>query len=161
MDGPSSYLPAPLLKFFALFPLHTFPPIENPYSHTVTQPTLWIHPPRDPKIGSLRSDVECLKWQAYLVLRGITDFDLRWDVAAEAGADGRLPTLQLPENRLLPAHKLPGWADAIQNVTTNDDLEGYIDVETRDESCAWVVLLEGVVHSQLVRGATLPYLPYI
>ncbi|KAG8959215.1 hypothetical protein FRC00_001827 [Tulasnella sp. 408] len=144
-------IPEPIRKFFSLFPLHTYPAPENPYSKQITKPTLWIQPPRKLELDGqdyFSRDVECLKWQAYLSLRGITDFDVRWDVAEEAGVGGHLPTLQLPNGKLLSTLRIPMWADTVQN-SSIDALEGYKDAEARDESRAWVSLLEGAVHSEL------------
>ena len=63
-------LPAPLRHFFSLFPLYTHPPINSPdKARPLTCPTLWIHVPWSPDADVLSSDVECLKWQAYLALR--------------------------------------------------------------------------------------------
>lgn len=151
-------IPEPIRKFFSSFPLYTYPAPENPYSKSITKPTLWIEPPRKLELDEkdhFSRDVECLKWQAYLSLRGIKDFDVRWDVAGEAGVGGHLPTLQLPNGKLLGTLRIPMWADTVQN-SPIDTLEGYKDAEARDESRAWVSLLEGPVHSELVRTPT-PY----
>lgn len=149
-------LPAPLRHFFALFPLYEYPPVPAPYAaRPVDAPTLWIRAPRAPADDDLSADVECLKWQAYLALRGCHDIALRWDVSADGALEGQLPNLQLPaaatpgESTLLPAHLLPGWADA--RVGALDLLEGYADDAARDESRAWVALMEGNVHAALVR----------
>ncbi|OCH88201.1 hypothetical protein OBBRIDRAFT_106138 [Obba rivulosa] len=147
-------LPAPLRHFFSLFPLYEHPPVSAPYAAAalVPTPTLWIHAPRAPADDVLSADVECLKWQAYLALRGCADIALRWDVSADGALDGRLPNLQVPlqpgaEDTLLPAHLLPGWAD--ERVGALDLLEGYADAAARDESRAWVALMEGNVHAAL------------
>lgn len=141
-------LPAPLKTFFALFPLYTYPPIPPPGDSTDSDgPTLWIHPPQTSSL--LSSEVECLKWQAYLALRGLSQISVRWDIAADGGIDGRLPNLFLPATgELLDAHKIPGWVD--QQVST-DPLEGYKDEDAKNESNAWISLLEHTVHSALVR----------
>ncbi len=129
-------------------------------------PTLWIAPPSD---NLLSSDVECLKWQAYLALRGLKDVRLRWDIAPEGCIDGALPNLHTPvadsllkserlsrsdgaeDGELLAAHSIPMWVDAKLGVDSAEDpLEGYADAEARIESRAWVALLEGVVHAALV-----------
>lgn len=141
-------LPAPLKTFFALFPLYTYPPIlpanDNPEAD---EPTLWIHPPQTSTL--LSSEVECLKWQAYLALRGLSQISVRWDIAADGGIDGRLPNLYVPSTgELLDAHKIPGWVD--QQVL-NTALEGYKDENAKNESNAWISLLENTVHSTLVR----------
>lgn len=166
-------LPPLLASFFSLFPLHTYPSIPPLNKLAVSLPTLWIHPPRDLSTPSdanlLSEDVECLKWQAYLALRGLTNIKIRSDVKAEGGIDRRLPTLHVPtsesleknealnisehsENgQLLPTHLIPTWVDMKLGVNFNaDPLEGYKDEVARDESRAWVALLEGVVHAALV-----------
>jgi hypothetical protein len=166
-------LPPLLASFFSLFPLHTYPSIPPLNKLAVSLPTLWIHPPRDSSTPSdtnlLSEDVECLKWQAYLALRGLTNIKIRSDVKAEGGIDRRLPTLHLPtsesleksevlnisecsENgQLLPTNLIPTWVDMKLGVNFNADLlEGYKDEAARDESRAWVALLEGVVHAALV-----------
>ncbi|KAA1469207.1 hypothetical protein DENSPDRAFT_834778 [Dentipellis sp. KUC8613] len=155
----TSYLPPvpkPLAKFFSLFPLYTFPAQPPPNKHSVTAPTLWIHPPPGSQHSRelLSSDVECLKWQAYVALRGLRDIQVRWDVQPEGALGGRLPNLHTPSSRapdgdgeLLPSHNIPAWVD--ERVGLLNDLEGYRNVEARDESHAWVALLEGDVHAAL------------
>ncbi|KAG9012079.1 hypothetical protein FRB94_011775 [Tulasnella sp. JGI-2019a] len=141
-------VPAPIQKLFSAFPLLTYPAIPNPYVTSISHPTLWIAPPSDPKTSHLSSGVECLKWQAYLAFRGVKDLHIRWDIAPEAGLDGRLPTLQLASGKLLGTQKIPTWADEVTEESL-DTLEGYINEDAQAESRAWVTLLEGVVHSQL------------
>lgn len=153
---PSISVPAPVAKFFAKFPLYSYPAPENFYATPCICPTLWIEPPSTTET-QLSGDVECLKWQAYLALRGIKNVDLRWDISAEAGVDGHLPTLHLPAGKLLGAAQIPTWADEIQQ-SNIDPLEGYKDEASRDESRAWVSLLEGVVHSELVRSLRRPWI---
>lgn len=105
----------------------------------------------------------CLKWQAYLALRGLKDVSVLWSVAPSGGIDGRLPNLQVPmsgpgvdgDGELLAAHLIPTWVDGQvpgeERGSGNDPLEGYRDEAARDESRAWVSLLEGTVHAALVR----------
>ncbi|TBU46462.1 hypothetical protein BD309DRAFT_888538 [Dichomitus squalens] len=158
-------LPAPLRHFFALFPLYTHPAIHTPdRALPITSPTLWIHVPWSPDADVLSSDVECLKWQAYLALRGLLDISVRWDVPVDGALDARLPNLHIPlktlpgasdevkasedgEGELLPAHLIPEWVDG--QTGAFDELEGYADEAARDESRAWVALLEGNVHAAL------------
>jgi metaxin len=150
-------LPTPLRIFFSYFPLWTYPPIYPPSKATLKTPTIWIHPPRG-EADFLSSDVECLKWQAYLALRGLTDITVRWDVSPDGGIDGRLPNLHVPlptsdgadDGELLAAHLIPTWVDAKVEERGLDSLEGYKDESARDESRAWVALLEGNVHAALV-----------
>ncbi|KAF8844872.1 hypothetical protein BDN67DRAFT_894033 [Paxillus ammoniavirescens] len=154
-------LPAPVQRFFAFFPLHTYPPVPVPVRFPLVKPTLWIAPPRnpvhlDPSSSSdlLSADVECLKWQAYIALRGLSDIAVRWDVSPEGGLDGRLPNLHVPasgdsQTQLLPSHGIPAWVDGRVSGPV-DALEGYKDEQARDESHAWVSLLEGTVHAALV-----------
>lgn len=125
------------------------------------QPTLWIAPPRIAN-DLLSRDVECLKWQAYLALRGLKDVSVLWSVAPSGGIDGRLPNLQVPmsgpgvdgDGELLAAHLIPTWVDGQvpgeERGSGNDPLEGYRDEAARDESRAWVSLLEGTVHAALL-----------
>jgi hypothetical protein len=142
-------LPKPIVKFFSHFPLYSYPPISPPRRGIFSGPALWIHPPRGSQDDLLSSDVECLKWQAYLALRGLTDIVVRWDISAEGGIDGRLPNLQDGEE-LLAAHIIPGWVDAKVGLL-DPLLEGYRDEPAKDESRAWVSLMEGSVHAALVR----------
>jgi metaxin len=148
-------MPAALRSFYALWPLHTWPPIPPPNPKHPTHPTLWIHPPRDSD-QLLSADVECLKWQAYLALRGLERVLVRWDVSPDGAVDGRLPCLHVPRedgeergSELLAAHMIPGWVDKTLGVELGDD--GYRDEAARDESHAWVSLLEAKVHAALVR----------
>ncbi|KAI0797549.1 hypothetical protein C8Q75DRAFT_7272 [Abortiporus biennis] len=157
-------VPQPLHQFFSLFPLYTYPRIPSSASQRpVVTPTLWIHPPRntDPSTSSLLStDVECLKWQAYIALRGLKNIKLRWDVSQDGSIDGRLPNLHIPSikpaedgdkegGELLPAHLIREWVDEQHGVSEVGELEGYIDENAKDESRAWVKLLEGNVHAAL------------
>lgn len=75
---------------------------------------------------------------------------------------GRLPNLQTPlgsevagagneDGEILPAHSIASWIDERVGLGDGDELEGYGSVEARDESHAWVALLEGDVHAALVR----------
>lgn len=156
-------LPKPLLHLFAAFPLLEHPPVAAPYkAKPITEPTLWIHPPPTSIAASsdselLSSDVECLKWQAYLALRGLRDIALRWDVQPEGAIEGRLPNLHVPlqeskdgGGQLLPPAMIADWVDG--KVGEAGPLEGYVDEAAKDESRAWVALLEGNVHAALVRS---------
>jgi metaxin len=170
-------LPEPLRALFSHFPLYKYPPIL-PATATapLTAPVLWILPPvsQDADAGKahtrenlLSSDVECLKWQAYLAFRGLNDIGVRWDVHPAGAIDGRLPNLHLPASpaevgaadkpknasngQLLASHAIPEWMET--KVGALDELEGYLDASTRDESRAWVTLLEGHVHAALVSSS--------
>ncbi|KAI0341628.1 hypothetical protein BDW22DRAFT_1358457 [Trametopsis cervina] len=176
--GPFS-IPEPVRNLFSRFPLHTYPPISSPYqTPRITTPTLWIHPPLSTApLGQsqshakhsqevLSSDVECLKWQAYLALRHFSyPIAVRWDVSPDGGVDGRLPNLHVPltgeetkaidsevkddgEGELLAAHLIPEWVD--RKLGELGPVEGYVDENARDESRAWVALLEGNVHAALL-----------
>ncbi|KAI0934651.1 hypothetical protein AcV5_006424 [Taiwanofungus camphoratus] len=173
-------LPAPLRHFFALFPLYTHEAVPSPYTATsVSAPTLWIHRPFSADADLLSADVECLKWQAYLALRGLADVAVRWDVTQDGALDGRLPNLHVPVGmgetlsekegkegeaegggQLLAAHMIPEWVDG--RMGSLGPLEGYVDEAARDESRAWVSLMEGNVHAALPQPFTLAALlsPY-
>ncbi|KAI0261330.1 hypothetical protein BC834DRAFT_845610 [Gloeopeniophorella convolvens] len=152
LQHPLLAVPQPLAKLFSYFPLKTYPP-SLPEKTPLTGPLLWIHPP--PNTDSLLSaDVECLKWQAHLALRGVSGVGVRWDIAREGALGERLPNLQVPsalapdaDGELLPAHNIPAWID--EHVGPLDELEGYADVAARDESHAWIALLEGDVQAAL------------
>jgi metaxin len=162
-EGSILTVPAPLRTFFSYFPLHTYPAIRPPVhpESAYNTPTLWVLPPSLSSDSDLLSaDVECLKWQAYLALRGLTQVNVRWNIAPDGGIDGRLPCLHVPtgnfkddsgEGELLAAHMIPGWTDS--KVGEIDELEGYKDATCRDESRAWVALLEGHVHAALVSSS--------
>ena len=144
-------VPSLFVKFHAHFPLVSYPPIPlNKQTNSV--PTLWILPPRRDNL--LSADVECLKWQAYLALRGLTKIKVRWDIAPEGSISGSLPNLHIPsvvKEELLAAHAIPAWVDTGLGVNSlADPLEGYIDQSAMIESRAWVSLLEGIVHATLV-----------
>lgn len=155
-------IPEPIRNIFSKFPLHTYPAIALPSSSSSASDsnpvTLWItSPPSSSEVLSV--DVECLKWQAYLALRGIPPgvLNIRTDVDPQAALDGRFPNLRVnsksarEEGALLPAHFIPGWTDSYLGVNSLEDpLEGYRDENARDESRAWVSLLEGNIHSALV-----------
>ncbi|KAF9030815.1 hypothetical protein BDZ89DRAFT_1091498 [Hymenopellis radicata] len=155
-------VPSVVKQALAPFPLHTYPPIR-PKRKQSQHPTLWIHPP-NASDGVLSADVECLKWQAYLALRGVSGLRIRTDVDAQGSLDGRLPCLQADsvskpgqDNlELHAAHHIPGWADAKLGQTEDDPLEGYRSEAARDESRAWVSLLEGNVHAALLLAQPTP-----
>lgn len=163
-------IPEPVRNIFSKFPLHTYPAVALPSSSAVnsTPVTLWItSPPSSSEV--LSGDVECLKWQAYLALRGIPSgvLSIRTDVDPPAALDGRFPNLRVnsksaqEEGALLPAHFIPGWTDSYLGVNSLEDpLEGYKDEAARDESRAWVSLLEGNIHSALVSRLQLTYLSW-
>ena len=142
--------------FFSRFPLHTYPPVGVQTRLQVVQPTLWIAPPRN-AAALLSTDVECLTWQAYLALRGLNHIAVRWDISPEGALDARLPNLHLPDAspRLLPPRSIPAWADERLNHAP-DPLDGYRDQSAKDESHAWIALLEGAVHAALVRSPPPP-----
>ncbi|EJU05641.1 hypothetical protein DACRYDRAFT_113704 [Dacryopinax primogenitus] len=130
-------------KFLARFPLYTYP--AWPLSTTAPPsglPTLWIHPSTKGQ-EPLSSDVECLKWQAWLALRGVA-VSLRSDVHPDGGVDGKLPTLHLPDNTVHPAHAIPS-ALSIASLPH----EGYASAEAELESKAFLALLESTLHKAL------------
>ncbi|KAG0705086.1 hypothetical protein DFH29DRAFT_316400 [Suillus ampliporus] len=152
-------LPEPLQRFLSKFPLHTYPSIPVTAKRPLQRPTLWIAPPRTTAIDQstnsdvLSTDVECLKWQAYIALRGLTNITVRWDISPEGGIDGCLPCLHIPgvgdaSADLLAPRTIPGWVDG-QLHCPKDPLNGHRDESLKDESHAWVSLLEGVVHAAL------------
>ncbi|KAH9980867.1 hypothetical protein BGW80DRAFT_1162641 [Lactifluus volemus] len=153
-------VPQTLVKLFAYFPFKTYPP-SKPEKVPIVSPILWIHPPLSSVLGqesTLSTDIECLKWQAHIALRGFRNFSVRWDISQDGALDGRLPNLQIPsgdaDSTLLAAHNIPTWID--ENVGALDELEGYKDVESRDESHAWIALLEGDIHAALALAQPLP-----
>lgn len=147
----SIQLPAPLRAFYSRFPILTHSAISSPSKPTISQPTIWIHPPHNPGSSTLSRDVECLKWQAYLAFRGLKGVAIRWDIHAEGGIDGQLPNLHVPlgdsDGLLLSTSKICAWVDGKLGSL---ELDGYQDEAARDESHAWISLLEGNVHAALV-----------
>ncbi|KAF7311495.1 GST-C-6 domain-containing protein [Mycena kentingensis (nom. inval.)] len=139
-------VPGPIAHLFSFFPLHSHPPIPARSSAAPQAPTLWISPPGTSRLSA---DVECLKWQAYLALRGLTKIAIRCDVNAEGALDARLPNLHLPDGQLLPARMIPTW---VQETLNEDErpFEGYQDQTAVDESRAWVSLLECDIHAALL-----------
>jgi len=167
----------PLPKFlkdcYALFPLFTYPVSLSVHSpslseededtvHVAQNPTLCIVPPTRPESSMLSADVQCLKWQAYLALRRIPGgIRVRWDLSPDGALGGSLPNLYLPPPKssrggqglcgeLLEAERIPSWVDGEIEKGPPGVLEGYKHEEARDESHAWVSLLEGDVHAALV-----------
>jgi metaxin len=143
--------------------------------------TLFILPPSNPTQAILSHDIECVKWHVYLALREIPGgVNVRWDLASEGAVDGRLPNLFLPvpkrlaqmeksggssraqmKGELLGSRRIPSWVDGeIGKLTGEDDddgiLEGYRNEDARDESRAWVALLEGDIHAALKATAPIP-----
>ncbi|KAF5389833.1 hypothetical protein D9757_003608 [Collybiopsis confluens] len=188
-------VPGPLKTLFSYFPLYTHPPI-NPESKSsaLKDPTIWVHPPKltdrnasSPNSSSntsdsvLSSDVECLKWQAYIALRGLSQIRVRFDVDAQGAVDGRLPNLHVAldasappgggsyswrtasgggntyvdnvdnSTELLSAPQIVEWVDVkLAHSALDDEWEGYRDEASKDESRAWVALLEGNIHAALI-----------
>ncbi|KAF5380893.1 hypothetical protein D9615_004149 [Tricholomella constricta] len=132
----------------------TRPAVPIPSPTPFTAPTLWIHPPHDAD-APFSADVECLKWQAYLALRGLANIHLRTDISPNGALDARLPNLLAAPSTLLAAHHIPQWADE-QTAPDTDPLEGYTHQSARDESRAWVSLLEGTVHAALLAATPAP-----
>ncbi|KAJ7940358.1 hypothetical protein B0H13DRAFT_7798 [Mycena leptocephala] len=147
-------VPPAIAHVFSLFPLHTFPPIKTQSGNHPDVPTLWIHPPQS-ATSRLSTDVECLKWQAYLALRGLSKIAIRCDIDPQGAMGARLPNLHLANGQLLPAQLIPTWADEILEEQERP-LEGYKDQAALDESRAWVSLLEGDVHAALLNAQPLP-----
>lgn len=150
-------LPSAVKAFFKHFPLYTYPALSRPASPVSSTPaTLCIAPPTPdivvPSTNLLSADVECLKWQAYIALRDVkTKLAVRWDIDPEGAVDGRLPALYIaPLGQVLGPRMIPGWVDDVLGKDEQDPLEGYRDEGARDESRAWVALLEGTVHVALV-----------
>lgn len=166
-------LPKFLKNFYALFPLYTYPESLSIHSpclseededtvHIAPNPTLCIVQPTRPESSVLSADVQCLKWQAYLALRRIPGgIRVRWDLSPDGAHGGSLPNLYLPppttsrggqglRGELLEAKRIPSWVDGEIEKGSPDMLEGFKDEEARDESRAWVSLLEGDVHAALV-----------
>ncbi|EKM82491.1 hypothetical protein AGABI1DRAFT_111105 [Agaricus bisporus var. burnettii JB137-S8] len=164
-------LPAPLAAFLARFPLKKHPRIPLPPNEyrPVKSSTLWLSPPLD-GTDLLSADVECLKWQAYIALRGLKDIRVRFDVSPEGALEGRLPNIHVPlsesvlpkddtekDGDLLASQMIPTWVDARLGVDSSaDENEGYLDESAKDESRAWVSLLEGTVHAALILSQPKP-----
>ncbi|KAH0583634.1 hypothetical protein H2248_009250 [Termitomyces sp. 'cryptogamus'] len=108
--------------------------------------TLWIAPP-----APLSADVDCLRWQAYLALRGVP-VAVRTVIDPAGALDARLPNLHA-DDALLPAQRIPQWAD-----THAPPEPGYLDPAARDESRAWTALLERTVHAALLAATPAPSL---
>uniref|UniRef100_A0A0W0EUK5 Uncharacterized protein n=1 Tax=Moniliophthora roreri TaxID=221103 RepID=A0A0W0EUK5_MONRR len=161
-------IPSSLQSLFSHFPLYTYPPILSGSKKLLKNPTIWVAPSSDPDSPLLSGDVECLKWQAYLALRGLSNIQVRTDVDTQGAIDARLPNLHVPfdgaksemkaestgpvddSTNLLAAHHIPGWVDEqLGHNALEDPLEGFKDETAKDESRAWVSLLEGNVHAAL------------
>ncbi|KAJ6463822.1 hypothetical protein C8R47DRAFT_1156911 [Mycena vitilis] len=147
-------VPPAIAHVFSFFPLHTYPAIKPRSRSHPDAPTLWIQPPPT-NTSRLSTDVECLKWQAYLALRGLAKIAVRCDVSQQGAMGGRLPNLHKPNGELLPAQLIPTWADEVLEEQERP-FEGYRDQATLDESRAWVSLLEGDVHAALLIAQPAP-----
>ncbi|KAJ3801481.1 hypothetical protein GGU11DRAFT_675021 [Lentinula aff. detonsa] len=170
-------VPGPLKTLFSYFPLYTHPPLNAKENKTLQGPTIWarLSKTNNSADAVLSSDVECLKWQAYLALRGLSGIRVRFDVDAQGAIDGRLPNLHVPfdasatyswsadnnkksstgpiddSTELLSAPHIVEWVDAkLAHSALDDAWEGYKDEAAKDESRAWVSLLEGNVHAALL-----------
>ncbi len=74
--------------------------------------------------------------------------------------DGTLPSLQLPaegtRGEVLSAKEIPKWAAGMLGDEKEKDVfEGYRDEKAKEESRAWVSLVEGAVHPALVNACLL------
>jgi metaxin len=152
-------LPEALRIFFSKFPLQTYPAIERTGDIQPDEPTLWILPPDDPSSSVLSSDVECLKWQAYIALRprDTSEGDrkgvkVNWNMSPAAGVDGMLPTLCIQRHnpkvnrrewKFLGPKGIAEWIDGPVELREKDNV-------FRDEMEAWIQLLEGDIHDALV-----------
>lgn len=182
-------VPGPLKSLFSHFPVYSHPPLHAKENSVLAGPTIWVLPPNKhtsssdaTSVAVLSSDVECLKWQAYLALRGLSKIRVRFDVDAQGAIEGRLPNLHIPfdasasasyswkaykttetnnsssstgaiddNTELLAAPHIVEWADGkLARSALDDPWEGYKDEAAKDESRAWVALLEGNVHAALV-----------
>ncbi|KAG9079301.1 hypothetical protein FS749_008626 [Ceratobasidium sp. UAMH 11750] len=129
-------VPAPVKRFFSLFPLYRYPdnlPPPTPLT-TARYATLLIAPPPvghlssddplrvDPGGSHLSADVDCLRWQAYLALRGVKDVRVSW----AAGVEGGVPKLVLP-----PGAKRPRGIDVV-SLAESLESEG-VDPEKRSD----------------------------
>lgn len=139
-------VPAIVRRFYSFFPLRTYD--DEAVKSSPAHPTLWVAPSRSAS-SRLSGDIECLKWQTFLVLRGVPSVQLRYDIQPDGGVGGVLPSLHLPDGDLLSPARIPIWVDKISNAPS-DALEGYASEKLKDESRAWISLFEGVVHSALV-----------
>ncbi|CAE6440694.1 unnamed protein product [Rhizoctonia solani] len=196
MASPTLPIPAPIKKFFSLFPLYRYPanlPPPTPLGNAQGA-VLLIGPPTYAKYASdefellpglshLSADPDSLRWQAYLALRNVINVQVSWAVGPESG----IPKLVLPVGakkplgvdidslngslededagisekvdisekgsdrmeieairEIIDPARIPAWVDAVQGRSV-DGLEGFIDAATRDESRAWVALLDGVL----------------
>jgi len=138
-------VPPSVQRLFSIFPLLGVP--EQCASTTPSSPTLWIRPPASKSLNQSQ-DIVCLKWQAYLVLRGIRNVRLRWDISDDGAIHGRLPSLHLPNGDLLGARQIPTWADSVHG-SSIDVLEGFRTIELKNESRAWASLLDSSVQAAL------------
>jgi len=152
-------VPKSVQNLFSKFPLQTYPAIERTTEHHPEGPTLWVLPPDEPNNSVLSSDVECLKWQAYIALwpRDTSEGDRKdvkvaWDISPAAGVDGMLPTLCIQRHnpksgrrewKFLGSKGIAEWIDGPVELQEKDTFYN-------DEMEAWVQLLEGDVHDALV-----------
>ncbi|KAF8682595.1 Glutathione S-transferase, C-terminal domain [Rhizoctonia solani] len=209
MASPLLPIPAPIKKFFSLFPLYRYPanlPPPTPLTNA-RGAVLLIAPPAyakyasdsdlfdlPPGVSHLSADPESLRWQAYIALHKVNNVHISWAVGLESG----VPKLVLPAGSRKPLGvdidslneslgeesseaneradinektqetveaeavrevidpgRIPAWVDEVQGRGI-DALEGFIDAATRDESRAWVALLEGVVRSALLLATPPP-----
>jgi len=148
-------IPTPVRTFFSKFPLQTYPAIERTSDEHPEEPTLWILPPENPSSSVLSSDVECLKWQAYIALRprdtsegDRKDVKVCWDLGSAAGVDGQLPTFCIRRHnsktgrrewKFLGPKGIAEWIDGPAELQEKDS-------PFSDEMEAWIQLLEGDIH---------------
>ena len=139
-------VPPVVRKFYSYFPLYTYE--SEAVRSAPNNPTLWVSPPTVPP-SRLSGDIECLKWQTYLVLRNVSEVRFRYDIQPDGGVGGILPCLHLPNGDFLSPSRIPLWANDTLKESINE-AEGCASLALRDESRAWISLFEGIIHSALV-----------
>ncbi|CAE6490498.1 unnamed protein product [Rhizoctonia solani] len=160
-------IPAPIKKFFSLFPLYRYPAnLPPPTPLTSAQgAVLLIGPPTyakyasddfdlPPGVSHLSADPESLKWQAYLALRDVYNVHVSWAVGPESG----IPKLVLP----VGAKKPPGvdidslnaslggeGAETDEKIDISEKDPGKVEIEATREVIdparipAWVDAIQG------------------
>ncbi|MCJ1306780.1 hypothetical protein MMC25_000423 [Agyrium rufum] len=106
-------LPAPIKRFFDVFPLYTLPPSPLPVSASRTDPVhhrsrnaLYVFTtPRASVTNAPSFNPSCLKWQTYLKFRGV-DF-ITVLSSNHASPTGALPCLVLPSKETIERHAVP------------------------------------------------------
>lgn len=144
-------VPAPVKKFFATFPLQTYPAIQpRTTKSTTTIPTLYAYGPGWLD-GWASFDIECLKWQAFLRFATV-DFDVKYCNEPTASPSGQLPFLLIPstDSSAKVGPKCLAGPDISKYAQEHGDDASLLENSDIADSKAFIALAETQLHSAVI-----------